>query len=490
MKLENEHVLGVQTPPRKSYNPFDSDDEDSNTYAKSNINGYDIKSFESTPDSLTFHLDSGNLSWEEAILNHSRILSNSISADATSEEALYRKDTELFTDKSVTECELPEVMFSYKDNGFHSVKDIGIDEGVPTNDKVWIKSQDNHESKTVSFVLPLNDNVNGDVALKEGMKIRSDNDVEEDPSVQDQAEDSLKESGLVHGALERPYSADQCGTDDLLEVNEFEHDSSEKEKEFDSSWQSKDLVESGAVVYGRKDPQVGVGEKDEVNCHKEENAEIEVSEEEHCKDNVPPEHADADLSLTKPSIVHGVETSMESNERQNEEATSEQSAELPALHEPVSNGINNTLSYNSKVESGSIILDFNAAATDPEKEKEDEVSQKNEAVEKPPVTQTMSRDDSGAPGSILDLGTDKRVHGETSFSAAMPLPASITYMGPVAHSGNISLRSESSAGSTRSFAFPVLQAEWNTSPVRMAKADQRNFRKQRGWVHTLVCCKF
>ncbi|KAL2905282.1 Protein BREAKING OF ASYMMETRY IN THE STOMATAL LINEAGE [Bienertia sinuspersici] len=72
----------------------------------------------------------------------------------------------------------------------------------------------------------------------------------------------------------------------------------------------------------------------------------------------------------------------------------------------------------------------------------------------------------------------------------MPPPSSITYMGPVAYSGNISLRSESSAGSTRSFAFPVLQAEWNSSPVRMAKADQGHFRKQRGWVHSLVCCKF
>ncbi|GAB2212525.1 hypothetical protein Droror1_Dr00020497 [Drosera rotundifolia] len=34
-------------------------------------------------------------------------------------------------------------------------------------------------------------------------------------------------------------------------------------------------------------------------------------------------------------------------------------------------------------------------------------------------------------------------------------PSSITYMGPVSYSGNISLRSESSAGSARSFANPV-----------------------------------
>ncbi|GAB2225955.1 hypothetical protein Droror1_Dr00021736 [Drosera rotundifolia] len=68
-------------------------------------------------------------------------------------------------------------------------------------------------------------------------------------------------------------------------------------------------------------------------------------------------------------------------------------------------------------------------------------------------------------------------------------PSSITYMGPVSYSGNISLRSESSAGSARSFAFPVLQTEWHGSPVRMARADQRRLRKNRGWLQANVTQK-
>jgi len=67
---EHDPRLGVQTPPRKSYNPFDSDDEGIDGYMRNNVN-YDIKSFEKNADSLTFHLDTADLSWEEAILAHS-----------------------------------------------------------------------------------------------------------------------------------------------------------------------------------------------------------------------------------------------------------------------------------------------------------------------------------------------------------------------------------------------------------------------------------
>lgn len=75
--------------------------------------------------------------------------------------------------------------------------------------------------------------------------------------------------------------------------------------------------------------------------------------------------------------------------------------------------------------------------------------------------------------------------GETSFSA---VSGRITYSGPIAFSGSTSLRSDSSTTSTRSFAFPVLQSEWNSSPVRMERADRRKLRG--GWKHGIFCCKF
>ncbi|KAI7725339.1 hypothetical protein M8C21_029687 [Ambrosia artemisiifolia] len=103
----------------------------------------------------------------------------------------------------------------------------------------------------------------------------------------------------------------------------------------------------------------------------------------------------------------------------------------------------------------------------------------------------------GAP-KLQDMGSDngamiRQVHrgeGESSFSVAGPVPEHITYSGPIAFSGSTSLRSDSSTTSTRSFAFPILQNEWNSSPVRMAKADRRRLQKHRGWKHGLLCCRF
>lgn len=78
----------------------------------------------------------------------------------------------------------------------------------------------------------------------------------------------------------------------------------------------------------------------------------------------------------------------------------------------------------------------------------------------------------------------QRGGGESSFSMAGPVSGRITYSGSISH------RSDSSNTSVRSFAFPVLQTEWNSSPVRMVKVDQTRSRKQRKWREALMCCKF
>ncbi|CAL0318174.1 unnamed protein product [Lupinus luteus] len=79
---------------------------------------------------------------------------------------------------------------------------------------------------------------------------------------------------------------------------------------------------------------------------------------------------------------------------------------------------------------------------------------------------------------------------EPSFSTVDHGSRHISYSGHVPYSGSISLRSDSSTTSTRSFAFPVLPSEWSSSPVRMAKADKSNYRKHRVWKQGFLCCKF
>ncbi|KAL8229915.1 hypothetical protein R6Q57_014815, partial [Mikania cordata] len=54
--------------------------------------------------------------------------------------------------------------------------------------------------------------------------------------------------------------------------------------------------------------------------------------------------------------------------------------------------------------------------------------------------------------------------GESSFSMAGPVSGLITYLGPITASGSLSHRSDGSNSSVRSFAFPILQNEWNSSP--------------------------
>ncbi|CAA7397880.1 unnamed protein product [Spirodela intermedia] len=61
------------------------------------------------------------------------------------------------------------------------------------------------------------------------------------------------------------------------------------------------------------------------------------------------------------------------------------------------------------------------------------------------------------------------------------------YSGHLQYSGSVSLRSDSSTTSTRSFAFPVLQSEWNSSPIKMVEGGR--FRRRRGWGSGFFCCR-
>lgn len=59
------------------------------------------------------------------------------------------------------------------------------------------------------------------------------------------------------------------------------------------------------------------------------------------------------------------------------------------------------------------------------------------------------------PAGHKDAISDISAVGESSFSMAAPVSGVITYSGPMTYSGSVSLRSDSSTTSTRSFAFPM-----------------------------------
>lgn len=108
---------------------------------------------------------------------------------------------------------------------------------------------------------------------------------------------------------------------------------------------------------------------------------------------------------------------------------------------------------------------------------------------------TLAQDGSVVEQNMADSSkSTARVRNENAYEPNFCGPSimsgPVSMSGHIAYSGNISLRSDSSTTSTRSFAFPVLQREWISSPVRMAKAERRHSRRHRVWRKGIICCKF
>lgn len=113
----------------------------------------------------------------------------------------------------------------------------------------------------------------------------------------------------------------------------------------------------------------------------------------------------------------------------------------------------NELSYNSKVENGSITFDFDSLAPAASGTEECLETQKTSKLEEGiSDAHTVSRQLQRGQGetSFSAVG-----HGEENFRSVCPLASLINYSGPIAYSGSVSLRSDSSTTSTRSFAFPM-----------------------------------
>ncbi|KAK6931379.1 hypothetical protein RJ641_003172 [Dillenia turbinata] len=141
-------------PTEYNGNAMDSagfkDDDD---HVKGNLNGYsDHKGYEQDADPLQFKL------LDREALNRLKF-DSSISADdfktssdgeilntgapksfVSSKMELCEKDSVIYTDKRVTECDLPEDKDCYTVNGYHVVKDICVDDGYPSKDKILVEN--------------------------------------------------------------------------------------------------------------------------------------------------------------------------------------------------------------------------------------------------------------------------------------------------------------------------------------------------------------
>ncbi|CAL5068335.1 unnamed protein product [Urochloa decumbens] len=140
-----------------------------------------------------------------------------------------------------------------------------------------------------------------------------------------------------------------------------------------------------------------------------------------------------------------------------------------------------------EIDSSQNINDFNPRDVEVGTKRSEDITDSKSS----PLVQTESVVQQNGPDSAkVTAQTFIRNPFESSFSGPSITSGPLTPSGHIPYSGNISLRSESSTTSTRSFAFPVLQNEWNSSPVKMAKADRRRMREDRGWGYRILCCKF
>lgn len=397
-------------------------------------------------------------------------------------------------DKGVKECE--DLTVCYKESTCHVVKDIWIDEGVPSPEKILFERA--LDEKTVRINLPpekdqTEESVKGKEDIKipilDGLQASAEDDSKEDPANQCDLKDlmhTMKEttSSNVDGVpRDMPLPDDKF---QMLETGTYaSHLKSEKNDS--NKVEQQDIQVSTEKV---------ISETDALVCAKEES-------NDNSGDSTS---AASTLVYTAKESNNGAENPMlatpglVSSAKESKNGDVDEMLASPsydAANGESGNGSPvNELAYNSKVEKGSITFDFDSSAR-PDSSTEECLEKGNSEILATQSTSKLEEGISDAPTVSRQL---QRGQGETSFSLAGPgeenfstvgpSPSFIGYSGPIAYSGSLSLRSDSSTTSTRSFAFPVLQSEWNSSPVRMAKAERRRLQKRRSWGYTFLCCKF
>ncbi|KAJ4973996.1 hypothetical protein NE237_007170 [Protea cynaroides] len=397
---------------------------------------------------------------------------------------------ECYMDKSVMNCKVPEQIQCLKVDACHVVKDISVDEGLSSPDRALIE-----HGEVKSLVGHYHDmNVSGQ-CNSENLSHRNE--------VNSLSNDDATCNEMNSAELIRNENVSiQCCSKNQLQKGEGNIDAKIPHN----------ILEEGVVP----ENMLLFHNSDKENCHpdsyhfKSDKARQHSEQEQHCSvesllqknegkieandaitkgvsDDVLPLNA---LLLQKPDLENSrlVSSNFNGNEeeQQSEQETSEElitaySTVCSVAEEPRNSNCFFKPPLDSKVERGSIIFNFDCPTTSSREENP------HNAYRQRLQTLPGGFED----GTVDSLTTSSRSfliqdgHGESSFSAMGPMSGPISYSGPISHSGpvpfsgSISLRSDSSTTSTRSFAFPALHTEWNSSPVKMTDSDRRHFRKHR-----------
>ncbi|XP_044494784.1 uncharacterized protein LOC123217731 isoform X2 [Mangifera indica] len=590
MKFGNEQVFAQSTLDHKADSkPFDYQDnpleftrlKSGNGIVKEYQNGVlcDSKPNAGDADKLSYMKYDAD-GWTATKLDHSMNLKDRTNdnekdfRDRAAQHSEFSRETESFEDsdfymdKSVMECELPELIVCYKDSTYH-VKDICIDEGVPSPDRILFDN-DIDEKGVCSLLNPENnrndevmeEKINTVMPLLEVLKSPTENDPNMDtvnqyvfPPEPDSDKytvglcdskdllltDKVKDDETDEAAAKKFSLGDLLSMKDLTTENSYSKFSSncKTETENQQGFDGKSVLACTAFVSLTTESNGGTKEEitmstdlvsgaTELNNGSEEavlanHTMVSANEGKH-DDSKEATSASFDLASGEAVLANTalVSSANESNcgTEEGELATSDnvsaaeesnqgsqegilenkalvsgdeekQNEATLASHDLVSGSeeltkvrIDEKLLYNSKVETGGITSDFDASAF---------TGRGTEECSQNGNFKQIGTPDSSKLADAPRLSVSSQVRndlGESSFSGTGPVSGLITYSGPIAYSGSLSLRSDSSTASARSFAFPILQSEWNSSPVKMAKADRRHLQKHKCWRQGLLCCRF
>ncbi|KAL9262590.1 hypothetical protein AKJ16_DCAP01746 [Drosera capensis] len=416
------------------------------------------------------------------------MVNSTLKVDGSVNNSLFGKGMEVYTDKNVMDCEMSKLIVCYKENSYQSVKDICIDDGVPSQDKTWVETMEEmKEEKDPSVLFDPSVDCNGDMETLKSSR--------ESVSQLDSINSSSKMSEVTcNEELVNQVSPNQLFDEGLPNATDAISRSAEvgsipescciagetkTDGHSNNATESSSLARNGSEKSspGSSDTGLMSGETLKDPLGKEWH---EVSEKIAAVGSleIPTSHLES-YSM-KPDLLDETKAEFKSAENLSDNARPSTSSE-PSLSQDMADSCAPTVSSSdTNSDSGSVTIVMNPVIPE-----EEEGKRAPSVAEIHPDTQPMTRRAEGISENKAYVTLEQHFHGETSFNAEMPPPSSITYMGPVSYSGNISLRSESSAGSARSFAFPVLQTEWHGSPVRMARADQRRLRKNRGWLQAV-----
>ncbi|KAB2624406.1 hypothetical protein D8674_016066 [Pyrus ussuriensis x Pyrus communis] len=505
-------------------------------------------------------------------------------------EAL-EKESDYYMDKSVTECELPEFIICYKDSSCNTIKDICIDEGVPSQDKNWVET--GLDEKACCTYLPPDEDQNKQmheerldivITFPDDFKSTTKNDLEKGFSIACNSKEPMERGDAINDGSERiaidvskedfcPANVQGFGAGNPHSKSSYK-DSNEAEQETIQISREIAKTESPALVSETEESnhiekEALVSAAEESNClsgnSKAESGNItsalDVSAHVSITTDVCPQNGVCDMPMGDDSHVDKYDNMSDSEVVPSQShhclapvVTGREECPENGGHLDTSNTFNvdgdisDSMIGSSQVQhhlapvvtgreecpENGVCQHLDASNTS---KVDDDISDskivssqvqhclapltiaRNECPENgvcqgPETSNTTKINDDTSDSKIVssqvhhwlspetsyasmveDVNVDahnaplqfQRSLGESSFSAAGHFSSLIT-SGP--YSGNVSLRSESSTTSARSFAFPVLQPEWNSSPVRMAKADRRHLQKHRGWRGCLLCCRF